>query len=229
MSSSQFGRPGTINSNSEYPTIMMLLDDARDELGPLTVLAITGDHGGGLIDMAAVMREMLPAPIARGGLARHMRQQLQNQILRIPSYERKRCIIFPGPEVALLEALADIPFDGLVLMTIDNGLSAPMTERISRNIPERLNAEVLRTPVLPPDISVEDSVIIVAGLDCGSGYVFVPHSARRVLGFYRSFYTGDVAFLDAMGRRIAASPDGNIWTRVQRSSLCTCRLTGMPV
>ena len=207
---------------------MMLLNDARDELGPLTILSIAGDHGGGLIEMAAAMHEMLPAPVAGGGLARHVRQQLHNQILRIPSYERRRCIIFPGPEFVLLEALADIPFDGLVLMALDNGMSAPVIERISRTIPEQLNAEVLRNPVLPPDIGVEDSVIVVAGLDCGSGCVLVPHSATRVLGFYRSFYTGDVAFLDAMGERVAGSSGGSIWTTVQRSSLCTCRLTEMP-
>lgn len=207
---------------------MMLLDDARDELGPLTILSIAGDHGGGLIEMATAMREMLPAPVASEGLTRHVRQQLHSQILRIPSYEHKRCIILPGPEFVLLEALADIPFEGRVLMALDNGLSAPAIERISRNIPEQLNAELLRMPILPPDIGVEDSVIVIAGLDCGSGCVLVPHSATRVLGFYRSFYTGDVAFLDAMGERIAASPDRSIWTTVQRSSLCTCRPTEMP-
>ncbi len=208
---------------------MMFLDDACGELGPLTILSIAGDHGGGLIEMAAAMREMLPAPAAGGGLARHVRQQLHNQILRIPSYERRRCIIFPGPEFVLLEALADIPFDGRVLMALDNGLSTPVIERVSRNIPAWLDAEVLRTPVLHPDIRVEDSVIVVAGLDCGSGCVLVPHSATRVLGYYRSFYTGDVAFLDAMGERFAGSPRGSIWTTVPRSSLCTCRLTEIPI
>lgn len=207
---------------------MMLLDDARDEFGPLTILSMAGDHGDGLIEMAAAMRRTLPESVAGGGLVRHVRRQLHNQILRIPSYERKRCIILPGPEFVLLEALADIPFDGRVLMALDDGLSGPVIERVSRNIPERLNAEVLRTPVLPPDVSVEDSVIVVAGLDCGPGCVLVPHSATRLLGFYRSFYTGDVAFLDAMGERVAGSPDGSIWTTVQRSSLCTCAATEKP-
>ena len=64
---------------------MMLLDEARDELVPLTVLSIAGDHGGGLIKIAAAMREMLPASVARGALVRHVRQQLYNQILSIPS------------------------------------------------------------------------------------------------------------------------------------------------
>ncbi len=108
-------------------------------------------------------------------------------------------------------------------MVLDNGLCAPAIERISRNTPQRLNADVLQTPVLAPDIGVEDTVIIVAGFDCGSGHVLVPQSATRVLELYRSFYTGDVAFLDAMGEHVTGNPDGSTWTAVQRSSLCNSR------
>jgi hypothetical protein len=201
---------------------MIRLDDARDELGPLTILSIAGDHGGGLIETAAAMREMVPTPASQGGLARHVRHQLRCQILHIPAYKRRRCIIFSGPELVLLEALADIPYDGLVLMALTNGLSASVIERVSRNIPEQLNAEILRAPVLPPDIGVENSVIVVAGLDSGSGNVLVPRSVKRVLGFYRSFYAGDVAFLDAMGEPVARRPNGSVWAMAQRSNLCTC-------
>ena len=69
------------------------------------MISIAEDHGDGLIEMTGAMRKMLRARVSEGGLAQHIRQQLRCQIMRVPSYERKRCIILLGPEFVLLEAL----------------------------------------------------------------------------------------------------------------------------
>jgi hypothetical protein len=193
------------------------------ELGPLTVIATIGDAQARVGRATAGMRDMLPvAPATGSGCGGRIRQVLRSAVTQLPDYQSKTCIVFPGPELVFLEALADLSYTGRVLMVLDGVLDNPTVERIQCNVPKGLDVSVHQLPYVPDRLGVTGTVLAVPGFECGSGYALVTKVAVRTLGLCRSFYFGDIAFLDGIGERVYGRPVTENWALISKRNAFNC-------
>ncbi len=202
---------------------MISLSPHIAELGPLTVIATISDAQTKSGRATAGVGDALPvAPATGSDCGERIRQILRTAVTQLPDYQTKTCIVFPGPELVFLEALADLSFPGHVLMVLDGALDGATVERIRRNVPQRLDVSVHQLPYVPDSLSVTGTVFAVPGFECGSGYVLVTKTAVRTLGLCRSFYFGDIAFVDGVGERVYGRPATENWALVPKRTVFNC-------
>lgn len=134
-----------------------------------------------------------------------VKDRLQNRIAdaisTIPRIFKKQSVIFAGPDLIGLEAIAHLGLRAQVLIAVDQSLSGSAIDRIANNIPPGMKARVTATvPEWP--MHPTDSVLIALGLRGGYRFTLMPSWTASVVRRYAAVYSGERILIDPIGHSV---------------------------
>lgn len=131
----------------------------------------------------------------------HLQKRIADAISTIPRIFEKRSVIFAGPDLIGLEAIAHLGLRAEVLVAVDQSLTGSVIERIANNIPPGIKARVTATlPEWP--MHPTDSVLIALGLRGGYRFTLVPSWTASVVRRYATVYSGERVLIDPIGHSV---------------------------
>lgn len=138
-------------------------------------------------------------------------------------------VIVAGPELGLLEILADLDIGDIgVTVTLPADTPAASATRIERNMPAGIRGSVVQVPDLPSGpFSPQSTVLLVAGIN--AGYVtYLPVWIAELLLFWDGFLFGPRVLIDPVALPVER-PAG--WVSVTTEHLFTsvCTITSQEV
>lgn len=132
----------------------------------------------------------------------------------------KRKYLFLTPEIALIEALAELSDGAEAIIALPGNLSPDAKERIQNNLPRKMHVSSISETFFPQRFFPADSMIVVCGYSAG-GRAMVLSETYRMVEHYsgqRGFH-GKWAFIPYKELDVAVRYDG--WMEVGAQRLST--------
>jgi hypothetical protein len=119
----------------------------------------------------------------------------------------KRALVLPQHELALLESLARVGFDGEVVVQLPVDTPHEVLADVKNNVPPRLKVEFLVPPTMP-SVTPAGGYVLLHGINVGAGYFRFSIAALEFVSIYRGWFTGEIVLIDPVVGRVwmGASP-----------------------
>ncbi len=187
----------------------MQIQSFIDELGPLTVLQELSNIQQNLSVLDQDLMQTLP--VDPGFLKNEgfdLAAMLTEQTISSHKIHQKSQIIIAGPELVLLEALAATQQSLSVALALNDSLPSCAAERITLNIPDKLDVQTFQIPNIPSSLKPTDSVLLATAFYAGGQLAIIPAALRNVLNYYRNFFFGEIILINPFPFAVHARPEG---------------------
>lgn len=199
----------------------MKLTEVIQEVGPLSVLASLSALSADLSVLECELEQTLPVLLAQDqNTDSSIRRAIREALSAPTDLTRKHQLVLLGPELIVLEEMANVGYAGKVIIAVDSTLPAAGVQRIAHNTPPGLDCEVAQAPAFPVRIEPKTTSLLAVGLDAGCNYVRVIKETLELLAFFHLRFHGEVILLDPLGFGAGLrAPMG--WTTVIRHQFFT--------